>query len=64
MDMCRQKKESKIDIHPNHKKRRNTHKNTQVQCSFDANYENAEFDTVLNKQIQNKQKNRRRKNHT
>lgn len=35
--------------------KRNTHKNTQVQCSFDANYENAEFDTVLNKQIQNKQ---------
>lgn len=49
------KKESKIDIHPNHKKKRYTHKNTQVQCSFDANYENAEFDTVLNKQIQNKQ---------
>lgn len=60
MDMCRQKKESKIDIHPNHKKR-NTHSNTQVQCSFDANYENAEFDTVLNKQIQNKQQQKQKK---
>lgn len=24
-----------------------TYTNTQIQCSFDANYENAEFDTVL-----------------